>query len=237
MKSSAIKWRFSRKQGLPGRPSRCGFTLVELLVVIGVVVLLAALLLPAFARAKEKAKRIRCLSNLKQISAALHLFVNDNEVYPWRLSPSSGGSQTQPKVFYTFQALHLQLASPAVAVCPSDNRLPAADFAQLRETNVSYFIGVDTREQKVGMMLAGDRNLDGGRPNRDCPIAKLKGVTMEFARRDVSNAFWTASIHRNVGNVSIGDASAHMLSRRGVQDLLRSSDDEGDAFNNHILRP
>ena len=205
---------------------------------IGIIAVLAALMFPALARAKEKAKRIRCLSNLKQVSTALYVFVNDNDKFPWRLPVANGGSQTRPKVFYTFRALELQLANPAVAVCPSDNRLPAESFSVMADTNISYFIGVDTKEHKMGMMLAGDRNLTGGRPNRSCPIAKVNNVTMEFASKDITNAHWTAAIHRSVGNVTIGDSSAHQVSRNGVRNLLRSSDDDGGgSFNNHILHP
>src|SRR4030095_655697 len=62
--------------------SNPAFTLIELLVVIAIIAILAALLLPALSRATEQGRRVKCQSNLKQLSMALLMYSGDYEVYP-----------------------------------------------------------------------------------------------------------------------------------------------------------
>jgi len=74
---------------------RYGFTLIELLVVIAIIAILAAILFPVFAKAREKARQSSCLSNSKQIGHAVNMYVMDYEAYPMMSSPSSMSPRTR----------------------------------------------------------------------------------------------------------------------------------------------
>jgi prepilin-type N-terminal cleavage/methylation domain-containing protein len=108
-----------------------GFTVIELLVVVAIIVILAAILFPVFSQAREKARGTACLSNTKQIAAALHLYVLDyDEVLPFAFNYWGPGTYTAGPV--TFQSsnglipppiyLEPYLRSFGVFNCPSNTR-------------------------------------------------------------------------------------------------------------------
>ena len=106
------------------RNRRAAFTLIELLVVIAIIAILAAILFPVFARARENARRSSCQSNLKQIGLGFAQYTQDyDEKYP--LSIVTTGTPPAGSVMGWADALQPYLKSTQIYQCPSETNLAA----------------------------------------------------------------------------------------------------------------
>jgi prepilin-type N-terminal cleavage/methylation domain-containing protein/prepilin-type processing-associated H-X9-DG protein len=115
--------------------ARRGFTLIELLVVIAIIAILAAILFPVFAKAREKARQTSCLSNLKQIGTSVLMYVQDyDEMYPLE---ASANDVTQAPLTWPNRVMPY-VKNVQLFKCPSDGRTPYADYPNCRLILESY---------------------------------------------------------------------------------------------------
>ncbi|HID06515.1 MAG TPA: DUF1559 domain-containing protein [Armatimonadetes bacterium] len=142
---------------------RKGFTLIELLVVIAIIAILAAILFPVFAKAREKARQAACVSNMRQLGLAAKMYAEDyDETFPMSI-------YTPGNVIITFyHALDPYVKNAQVYLCPSKPKaLPWSDFvafiqsasglpvAPIRCEGVSYMYNYAVFEDGPNNVLTG----------------------------------------------------------------------------------
>ena len=217
-----------------------GFTLVELLVVIAIIAILAAILLPALARAKEQGRRVACINNLRQISIATTTYVDDNERYPYYIRPVDW-SPSPGTVDMLLQPYARHCWTNALWKCPS---------YKWAQTYSSYYLGTawdpanpmpigsyaynvvgtgDLSPQNIVFGLGGLRFSFAGNPDYHVPSQKDSGVRVPAAMVSFSDSqgglscfFWRNQLprpsHIDKWNLVFCDGHIESVARQALFD-------------------
>ena len=167
---------------------RRAFTLIELLVVIAIIGILASMLLPTLARGLAKAKRIKCVSNLRQISTCLIMFAHDNnDRLPWQLTPSGQVEHfgkhyaVDPGSVFGSRGLKREIVTPKILWSPCDAE---------READQEYAV-IDWETYKT-------------REGRPIPNKAISYVFCEGG--DIGRSSTVLAATRNLSHEYLGDA-------------------------------
>jgi competence protein ComGC len=194
-----------------------GFTKLELAIVVGVVVLLVAAAIPASGILKKRSSQLGCVNFLKQIGIAARVFATDNgDEYPWAIPTNRGGSleftTAGSETFRHFQVLSNELNTVRVILCPDDRRSLALSWVGLSNSNISYFVNLDTTNELPDSVLGGDRNISD------------RGSLILEARSQAPPK-WVANVglHGSEGRLLFGDGRVEEVKSDGLAKALSES--------------
>jgi type II secretory pathway pseudopilin PulG len=177
---------------LPRRHNRAAaFSLVELLVVIGIIALIIAILLPTLAKAREASNRTKCLSNLRSLGQALVLYANSSNGKLPNANPAETADDAAAATAVLVALNRDHVRAPAVFHCPSDVdpvplQIVTADYAKPNSARTSYDFYSVWWMPEFGPKIAKIKDaplawdLEGGKPTLGWQNHGLKGGHVVF---------------------------------------------------------
>ncbi len=200
-----------------GRRHRAGFTLIELLVVIAIISILAAVLMPVFARAREKARQASCLSNARQLGAAIVIYTQDYDgTYPMAAYLAGACVAT----------LNYQIApyveSDQLAQCPSD---PGAMDQVAMFGFISPCPGTPRYvSYSTNLWVIADGFVPGARPAHTAAIPRPTDTIVLYdgnVSNDYPRILPVQARHNSMFNASYADGHAKAVSATKVGTIIQ----------------
>ncbi len=205
-----------------------GFTLIELLVVIAIIAILAAILFPVFAAAREKARQATCASNLRQVAMATNMYVRTNNGYypdtPYTPLPSDWSGDGWPyRAGRTDlkRALAPYVKNDKVWQCPADRYRDTSHTSFYDYTGSSYNYNIHLSRKPEGWICMGITPYQKQRG----PGTYLLFWDVEFFHsRQPGESLFTNPSDRSLLNAAYADGHVRALTAPGWYEALKYSD-------------
>ena len=234
--------------------AQAAFTRLDLVAVLLVLSLCAAVMLPALASSRPRSQRVTCANNLRQIGQAFHLWGNEhNHRVPFAVALSDGGTQLHPlgvNPWLHFSWMSNELNSASILLCPSDTGRPARDFSadpnggylhpNFANAATSYALahgGAVSQSDWFGTaIISFDRNLSYDTTASCSYFARGRSIGLIPSPIPNNTMRWDERLHASSGNILRLSGSVEQVSNAGLSGAFTRPADDNNG-SKHFITP